>query len=51
MLKNNEIKDIIKVTRCLENRVILLKGISRKSTSQKGGFLNFLRPLAGLPLI
>ena len=34
----------------LENRGILLKA---KSTSQGGGFLNFLKPLmtAGLPLM
>ena len=34
----------------LENRGILLKA---KSTSQEGGFLNFLKPLmtAGLPLM
>ena len=36
-----------------ENKEILLKGTTRKITVQKGGFLNFLRPLmtAGLPLI
>ena len=47
----NEIKDIIKLIRSLENRGILLKGTTRKTASQ--GFLNFLRPLmaAGLPLM
>ena len=37
----------------LGNRGILLKGTSTKITSQKGGSLNFLRPLmtAGLPLM
>ena len=51
MLTNNEIKDI-KVIQSLENR-ILLKGTTRKISSQEGGFLNFLRPLmtAGLPLM
>ena len=46
-------KDIIKVLKSLENRGILLKGTTRNITSQKGGFLNFLRPLmkAGLPLM
>ena len=44
MLTNNEIKYIIKVNWCLENR-LLLKRASRKLTSQEGGFLNFLRPL------
>ena len=43
-LKNNEIKDIIKVIKSIENTGISLKG---------KGFLNFLRPLitAGLPLM
>ena len=47
------IKDIVKVIKSLENRGILLKGSTRKITSQKGGFLNFIRPLmtAGLLLI
>ena len=48
-----EIEDTIKVIKYLENRGILLKGTTTKITSQKGGFLNFLRPLmkAGLPLM
>ena len=52
-LTNNEIKDIIKVIRSLENRGIFLKGTTRKTTNQEVGFLNFLRPLmtAGLPLM
>ena len=52
-LTNNEIKGIMKVIKSLENRGILLKGTTRKITSQEGGFLNFLRPLmtAGLPLM
>ena len=29
----------------LENREPSLKGTTRKMTSQKGGFVNFLRPL------
>ena len=39
--------------RKLENRGILLKGPTRKFTSEEGGFFNFLRPLisAGLPLM
>ena len=51
-LTDNEIKDIIKVIKSLENREILLKGTTRKCTSQ-GGFLSFVRPLmtAGLPLM
>ena len=52
-LTNNEIKDITKEIKSLENRGILLKGITRKVTSQEGGLLTFLRPLitAGLPLM
>ena len=52
-LTNNEIKGNIKAINSLENRGILLKGTTKKITSQNGGFLNFLRPLmtAGLPLI
>ena len=38
-LSNNEIKDIVKVIKSLENRGILLKGTIRKITSQEGGFL------------
>ena len=44
-LTNNEIKDIMKIIKSLENRGILSKGTIRKTTCQKGGFLNFLRPL------
>ena len=51
-LTNNEIKDTIKVIKSLENRGNLFKGSTTKVTSQKGGYVNFLRPLmtAGLPL-
>ena len=47
------IKDIMKVIKSLENTGISLKETARKITSQKGGFLNFLRPLmpTGLLLI
>ena len=44
-LTNSEIKYIMKVTKFLENRGILLKGTTRKITSHEGGFLNFLNPL------
>ena len=49
-LTNNEIKDIIKVSRSLGT---LLKGTTGKITSQKGGLLNFLNPVMriGLPLM
>ena len=51
-LTDNEIKDIMKVVKSLENRETSLKGTARKITSQEGGFLNFLKSLmtAGLPL-
>ena len=50
---NNEIKDIMNVIKSLDNRGILLKGTTKKITSQEEGFLNFLRPLitTGLPLM
>ena len=53
ILTDNEIKDIAKVIKSLENREILLKGTTRKITSQEGEFLHFLRPLmtACLPLM
>ena len=43
----------MKVIKFLENRGISLNGITRKITSQEGGFLNFLRPsmTARLPLM
>ena len=52
-LTKNEIKDIMKVIKSLENRGILLRETATKMTSQKGGFLHFLRPLmtVGLPLM
>ena len=52
-LTNNEIKDIMKVIKSLENRGSLIKGTTRKFTSREGRFFNFLRLLmAGdLPLM
>ena len=43
----------MKVIKVLWNREVLLKGTTRKITSQERGFLNLLRPLmtAGLPLV
>ena len=40
MLINNEIKDITKVIRSIENRGILLKGITKKNITYEGWFLN-----------
>ena len=52
-LKNNEMRDIIKVAKSLENREIFLKGTATKIISQEEGFISFLRPLmtACLPLM
>ena len=50
MLINSEIKDSMKIINSVENRQILLKGTTRKITTQKGGFLNFLRPLMTVDL-
>ena len=52
-LTNSEIKHITKVIKSLQNREVLLKGTTKKTISQEGGFPNFLRPLmtAGLPLM
>ena len=52
-LINNETKYIIEVMKSFKKRENLLKGTTRKITSQEGGFLNVLNPLmtAELPLI
>ena len=52
-LTNKEIKYVIKTIKSLENGGILLKGTTRKPTSQEERFLNCLKPLmtAGLPLM
>ena len=41
----------MKLIKSLENREILLKGTTRKTASQEGGFLNIFRPsmTVGLP--
>ena len=43
----------MKVVKSSNNREILLKGTTRKISSQEGGFLSFLRPLmqSGWPLM
>ena len=53
VITDNEIKDIMKVIKSLENRGLLSKGTKRKINSQEVQFLNFLRPLmkTGLLLI
>ena len=52
-LTKNDTEDVIKVVRYLDNRIILLKAFTRKISTQKGGFLNFLTPLMAvcLPLM
>ena len=47
-LINNEIKDIMKVIKSLENRGILLKGKYEKVLNQKGGFLPSLMRFSSL---
>ena len=44
-LSNNEIKDIMKVIKSLENTATLLKGTTKKRTSQAVKFINIFRPL------
>ena len=44
-LTNNEIKNIIEVTKSLANTGILLKETTRRITSPEGGFFNFPRLL------
>ena len=52
-LTNNELIDIIKVIKSLEDWRSLFGGTTRKITCQEERFLSFLRPLmaAGLRLI
>ena len=50
MFTNNEMKDLIKVIRSLENKGILLKGDTSKINSQKGGLIIFLAPLTRFAL-
>ena len=52
-LTSNEMKYVMKVIKSLENRWILLKGTTRKITSHRGEFLDFLRPIitVGLALM
>ena len=52
-LTNNEVKDIVKIIKSVENRGNLLKRNTTNITSQIGVFINFLKPLitAGLPLM
>ena len=51
ILTNNEVKDVLKVIKPLENRGTLLKGTTRKFTGQEVGFLNFLRSLMTASLL
>ena len=49
-LKNNEIKDIMKIIRFLKNREILLKETTWKIISREGRLFSFLDPLKKLTL-
>ena len=50
---NNEIKDIVKVIRSLQNRAVLIRVAYKIITTQEREFLNFLKPLmtSWLPLL
>ena len=50
---NNEIKDIVKVIRSLQNRAVLIRVVYKIITTQEREFLNFLKPLmtGWLPLL
>ena len=52
-LKNNEIKDIMKLIKSLENRENLWQETTRNIIVQNGDFINFLGPLmtARLPIM
>ena len=52
-LTNDEIKDIMKATKHLENKEALLKGTTSKISSQEEEFLSFFKPLikVDLPLM
>ena len=50
ILTSNETKDIVKVVKSLENRVILLRRTSGKIISKEGGLLNFLDSLIKVSL-
>ena len=50
-ITNNDVKDIIKVIRSLDNREILLKGTTEKVINLKGGLLsNIFGSLMKFPL-
>ena len=52
-LTNDEIKDIMKATKHLENKGTLLKGTTSKISSEEEEFLSFFKPLikVDLPLM
>ena len=51
-LTNNQVKDVMKVIKSLENRGVLLKESTAKIISQKGRFLrDLLAPLMRVALI
>ena len=50
IVTSNETKDIVKVVKSLENRVILLRRTSGKIISKEGGLLNFLDSLIKVSL-
>ena len=55
IISNDEIKDILKIDKCLENSGLLLEGVSEtiknKAKEQKGGFLSMLLGTLGASLL
>ena len=55
IISNNEMDDILKIVKSLENSGLLLKGVSeiiqRKAKEQKGGFLSMLLGTLGASLL
>ena len=55
ILSNNEMEDIMKMVKSLEDYGLLLKGVSEtiqnKAKEQKGGFLNMLLGTLGVNLL
>ena len=55
IISNNEMNDIIKIVRSLENSGVLLKGVSEtiqhEAKEQRGGFLSMLLGTLGASLL
>ena len=55
IILNDEMEDIIKIVKCLEDSGLLLKGVSKtvqnETKEQKGGFLSMLLGTLGARLL